>query len=112
MSVPSNMSEPSIAAAAATATEIQPPPQRPGIHPGSGKPADRNQLIAMFKTIVGKPYVLTDAEATRRYRTGFRFGDGQALAVVRPGTLLSNGAFYSSASKQTLSSSRKRPTPA
>jgi D-lactate dehydrogenase len=31
---------------------------------------------------------LTDESATRRYRTGFRFGTGTALAVVRPGSLV------------------------
>ncbi len=45
-------------------------------------------LVANLKGIVGGKYVLTDDAATRRYRTGFRFGQGNALAVVRPGTVL------------------------
>ena len=43
-----------------------------------------NQL----RTIVGRRYVLTIPESTRRYRTGFRFGTGPALAVVRPGNIV------------------------
>jgi D-lactate dehydrogenase len=45
-------------------------------------------LIADLRNIVGKKYTLTDEGATRRYRTGFRFGAGKALAVVRPGTIV------------------------
>mgnify|MGYP000933061209 CR=1 FL=1 len=49
---------------------------------------DPHGLVDALKQIVGSQYVLTDAAATRRYRTGFRFGEGKALAVVRPGTVL------------------------
>jgi D-lactate dehydrogenase (quinone) len=45
-------------------------------------------LVPVLKEIVGGSYVLTDEAATRRYRTGFRFGEGRALAVARPGTVL------------------------
>ena len=45
-------------------------------------------LVAELAAIVGQPHVLTDAAQTRHYRTGFRFGSGQALAVVRPGSLV------------------------
>jgi D-lactate dehydrogenase (quinone) len=45
-------------------------------------------LIADLRDIVGKKHTLTDDDATRRYRTGFRFGAGEALAVVRPGTIV------------------------
>ena len=38
--------------------------------------------------IVGRRHVLTNPASTRRYRTGFRFGAGPALAVVRPGNLI------------------------
>jgi D-lactate dehydrogenase (quinone) len=41
-----------------------------------------------LRTIVGRRHVLTSPESTRRYRTGFRFGIGPALAVVRPGSLV------------------------
>ncbi len=52
-------------------------------------PADAaNTLIADLRNIVGKEHTLTDDGATRRYRTGFRFGAGKALAVVRPGTIV------------------------
>lgn len=37
---------------------------------------------------VGPAYVLTDPSKTARYRKGFRSGQGEALAVVIPGSLL------------------------
>ena len=45
-------------------------------------------LLAEFREIVGRRHVLTGARATERYRKGFRSGDGEAIAVVVPGTLL------------------------
>ncbi|KRA45399.1 D-lactate dehydrogenase [Pseudoxanthomonas sp. Root630] len=45
-------------------------------------------LLARLREAVGAAHVLTGARATRRYRKGYRFGDGPVLAVVRPGTLL------------------------
>src|SRR5687767_7326994 len=50
--------------------------------------ADPARFIAALKAIVGDAQVLTDAKATRAYRTGFRCGAGQALAVVRPRSLV------------------------
>ena len=46
------------------------------------------ELLNALSVIVGRRHVLTDEAATRRYRTGFRFGNGPALAVVRPGALV------------------------
>ncbi len=46
------------------------------------------RLLAGLRGIVGGAHVITGDDATRRYRTGFRFGTGQALAVVRPRTLV------------------------
>lgn len=46
------------------------------------------QLIAQLQTIVGLRYVLTDPARTEPFRTGYRFGQGNALAVILPGTLL------------------------
>ena len=45
-------------------------------------------LLQQIRAIVGKSYVLTGKRATERFRTGFRSGKGEALCVVRPGTLL------------------------
>ncbi|MEO1986694.1 MAG: D-lactate dehydrogenase [Martelella sp.] len=42
-------------------------------------------LVEAFREIVGRRHVLTGARATRRYRKGYRYGDGPVLAVVRPG---------------------------
>lgn len=46
------------------------------------------RFLAELRVIVGAGHVLTDAAATRRFRKGFRFGEGPALAVVRPGSLV------------------------
>lgn len=45
-------------------------------------------LLAKLRDAVGRTHVLTGDRATRRYRKGYRFGDGPVVAVVRPGTLL------------------------
>ncbi|WP_420843487.1 D-lactate dehydrogenase [Lonsdalea britannica] len=45
-------------------------------------------LIDTLTHIVGKSHILTDARKTERYRKGFRSGQGDALAVVFPGSLL------------------------
>jgi D-lactate dehydrogenase len=46
------------------------------------------QLVADLKAIVGTRHVLTGLSATRHFRRGIRFGEGPALAVVRPGSLV------------------------
>jgi len=45
-------------------------------------------VLAQLRDAVGSRHVLTGDKATRRFRRGYRFGDGPVLAVVRPGTLL------------------------
>ncbi|UWQ04500.1 D-lactate dehydrogenase [Aliiroseovarius crassostreae] len=45
-------------------------------------------LIARLQKICGRRHVLTGARRTARFRKGFRSGEGEALAVVQPGTLL------------------------
>ena len=47
-----------------------------------------SQLIQKLTDVVGAQYILTDPNKTEPYRQGYRFGEGRALAVVRPGTLL------------------------
>ncbi|PMS30346.1 D-lactate dehydrogenase [Paraburkholderia rhynchosiae] len=46
------------------------------------------ELIRTLEQVVGRHHVLTGYRATKRYRTGMRFGEGKALAVVRPGSLV------------------------
>ncbi|EFO34238.1 D-lactate dehydrogenase [Roseibium sp. TrichSKD4] len=46
------------------------------------------ELISRLKEIVGNRHVLTGARATERFRRGFRSGEGDALCVVQPGSLL------------------------
>ena len=43
-------------------------------------------FLATARSIVGSRHVLTRPGQTRRFRTGYRFGAGKVLAVVRPGT--------------------------
>ncbi|WP_457787901.1 D-lactate dehydrogenase [Pseudomonas sp. PL-6] len=45
-------------------------------------------LLAQLRQVVGEAHVLTDEQATRRFRKGHRSGQGSVLAVVRPGSLL------------------------
>lgn len=48
----------------------------------------KDTLISQLKSIVGPRHVLTGLKATERFRRGFRSGEGAALCVVQPGTLL------------------------
>ncbi len=50
--------------------------------------SSNDTLLAQLRAAVGDAQVLTGDKATRRFRKGYRFGDGAVLAVVRPGTLL------------------------
>ena len=45
-------------------------------------------LLARLRQVVGRRHLLTGQRATERFRRGFRSGEGDALCVVRPGTLL------------------------
>ena len=49
---------------------------------------DYKSIIQNFSTIVGKKYVLTAQWDKQAYSKGWRYGEGEALAVVKPGTLL------------------------
>lgn len=46
------------------------------------------QLIVQLQNIVGNAHTLTDPAHTLPYRKGYRFGEGNALAVVIPATLV------------------------
>ncbi|MEM9605528.1 MAG: D-lactate dehydrogenase [Pseudomonadota bacterium] len=49
---------------------------------------DDTALLTRFREIVGPKHVLTGDKRTARFRKGYRSGEGDALAVVRPGSLL------------------------
>lgn len=49
---------------------------------------DPGALPARLRELIGAAHVLTGERATRRYRKGYRFGDGPVLAVARPGSLV------------------------
>jgi D-lactate dehydrogenase len=53
-----------------------------------GPITDDAAFVDELKQIVGHSHVLTDPESTKRFRTGFRFGSGPVVAVVRPGSLV------------------------
>jgi len=44
-------------------------------------------IINQLERIVGSPYTLTDSAKKQPFTQGFRFGSGEALAVVKPATL-------------------------
>ncbi|MEM7073914.1 MAG: D-lactate dehydrogenase [Pseudomonadota bacterium] len=49
---------------------------------------DNWTLIDQFTRLVGQGYVITNPRTMERFCKGFRTGEGKAIAVVRPGTLL------------------------
>jgi D-lactate dehydrogenase len=49
---------------------------------------DTDRLLGQLRDIAGPRNVLTGDRSTRRYRSGFRFGGGAAIAVVFPRSLL------------------------
>jgi D-lactate dehydrogenase len=46
------------------------------------------EAVEAFTRIMGRSHVLTSARATAPYTTGDRFGAGEVLAVLRPGSLV------------------------
>jgi D-lactate dehydrogenase len=54
-------------------------------------------LLAQLRDIVGDHHVLIGERATRRFRRGYRYGDGPVLAVVRPGSLLEQWRVFKAA---------------
>ncbi|KAA8999982.1 D-lactate dehydrogenase [Affinibrenneria salicis] len=51
-------------------------------------PVNAQTLLQTLTHIVGKSHILTDKQKTERYRKGFRSGQGDALAVVFPASLI------------------------
>lgn len=58
-----------------------------------------SQLLTRLRSIVGDQHVLTRDGHTRRYRKGYRYGEGRALAVVRPGTLVEQWRSFKAAAE-------------
>lgn len=48
----------------------------------------KTQLLSQLTDIVGPSYIITEPSKTESYRSGYRFGSGSAIAVVKPATLL------------------------
>src|SRR3546814_14008327 len=59
----------------------------------------RPHTLFPYTPLFRSRHVLTSPDATRRYRTGFRFGSGKTLAVVRPGTLLAQWQILDSCAR-------------
>jgi D-lactate dehydrogenase len=55
---------------------------------GTAGPAFRDNLIGALSKIVGATHVLSDHAAAERYARGYRYGHGEVVAVVRPGSLV------------------------
>jgi D-lactate dehydrogenase len=53
-----------------------------------GRANDRLDIIEALKSVVGTAHVLTSDSRKEAYTKGYRFGEGSAMAVARPGTLL------------------------
>lgn len=49
---------------------------------------DPSKLVSKLRTVVGDRYLITDVEKQVPYCTGWRFGSGSAIAVLKPGTLV------------------------
>ena len=49
---------------------------------------DTHAFINDLKSIVGKKHIITDEWTKQSYSKGWRYGEGEALAVAKPGTLL------------------------
>lgn len=62
------------------------------MNPDSAMAAHRasphQSLIRALRDIAGRRHVLIGPSRTRRFTTGYRLGEGPALAVARPGTLV------------------------
>ena len=49
---------------------------------------DKSKLVQDLKTITGDKYILTSEWSKQPYCKGWRYGEGEAFAVAKPGTLL------------------------
>jgi len=49
---------------------------------------ENSQFLDSLRTLVGSRHVLCSPARTRRFSRGYRYGEGKALAVVRPASLL------------------------
>ncbi len=52
------------------------------------RPGEPAKLLAGLTGVVGRRQIITGAKAMRRFTTGYRSGQGEAAAVVRPGSLI------------------------
>lgn len=50
--------------------------------------AATTRLVSTLRDIVGRTHILTGEAETRRFRAGYRYGEGPVVAVVQPGSLV------------------------
>jgi D-lactate dehydrogenase (quinone) len=60
-------------------------------------PIAGDALLAQLRAVVGDANVLTDPRRNRRFRKGYRYGEGRVLAVVRPGSLVEQWRVFKAA---------------
>lgn len=58
---------------------------------------DQASLVSRLRSTVGRRHVLIGERQTRRFRTGYRYGEGKVIAVVRPGTLVEQWQVFNAA---------------
>ena len=51
-------------------------------------PSSSSSLVDALRNVVGDRHLITQPDKQAPYCTGFRFGSGSAIAVLKPGTLL------------------------
>ena len=49
---------------------------------------DKSKLVQDLRAIIGEKYILTAGWSKQPYCKGWRYGEGEAIAVAKPGTLL------------------------
>ena len=49
---------------------------------------NKSTLVQKLKTISGDKYILTADWSKQHYSKGWRYGEGKAMLVAKPGTLL------------------------
>src|SRR5699024_12516399 len=67
---------------------LNPPEEKEQLHMRAPRNHRSAGAIEAFNQIMGRRHVLTSTRATAPYATGDRFGTGEVLAVLQPGSLV------------------------
>lgn len=63
---------------------------------------DRERVVASLRALLGEDAVLTEAHELTRYEQGWRYGQGKALAAVRPSSTADVSRVLAAASEQGI----------